>query len=132
MNQTNHQMVEWPWEHIWKAKIPYKVSCFLWLLAREAVLTQDNLMKRGITICPRCCLCWETTETVNHLFLHCKITGQVWRMFLALRSITWIMPGNISGTLECWEEAGLEVRDRGRRRMVPACIWWTIWKERNS
>uniref|UniRef100_A0A0V0I1Q5 Putative ovule protein n=1 Tax=Solanum chacoense TaxID=4108 RepID=A0A0V0I1Q5_SOLCH len=87
MNQTNHQMVEWPWKHIWKAKIPYKVSCFVWILAREAVLIQDNLMKRGITICPRCCLCGETTETVNHLVLHCKITGQVWRMFLALRSI---------------------------------------------
>ncbi|WMV47374.1 hypothetical protein MTR67_040759 [Solanum verrucosum] len=53
-------------------------------------------------------------------------------MFLALRNITWIMPGKNSETLSSWREAGLEVRDRGRWRMVPACIWWTIGKERSS
>ena len=38
---------EWPWKMIWKPKIPYKVNCFIWLLANEAVLTHDNLNKRG-------------------------------------------------------------------------------------
>ncbi|WMV32201.1 hypothetical protein MTR67_025586 [Solanum verrucosum] len=59
MNQTNHQMVEWPWKHILKTKIPYK--------------------------------------------------GQLCRMLLALRIITWINPGKISETLASWEEACLEV-----------------------
>ncbi|WMV42290.1 hypothetical protein MTR67_035675 [Solanum verrucosum] len=34
--------------------MPLKASCFVWLLAKEAVLTQDNLMKRGIPLCSRC------------------------------------------------------------------------------
>lgn len=67
MNQISREVEGWPWKHIWKAKIPYKVSSFVWLRAREAVLTQDNLKKRGIIICSRCCLSGETDETVGHL-----------------------------------------------------------------
>ncbi|WMV14075.1 hypothetical protein MTR67_007460, partial [Solanum verrucosum] len=46
----NQQNVNWPWKTIWKVNIPYKVSCFIWLLSKEAVLTQDNLMKKGIIL----------------------------------------------------------------------------------
>jgi len=38
---------DWTWKMLWKPKIPYKVNCFFWLLAKEAVLTHDNLNKRG-------------------------------------------------------------------------------------
>lgn len=72
MDQTSQQGTKWPWKQIWKSRIPHKVSCFVWLMAKEAVLTQDNVMKRGITLCSRCFLCGETAVTVNHLFLHCK------------------------------------------------------------
>lgn len=39
MNQANHQMVEWPWKHILKAKIPLMFHVLSWLLAREAIPT---------------------------------------------------------------------------------------------
>ncbi|XP_070009923.1 uncharacterized protein [Nicotiana sylvestris] len=71
MNHCNQQIADWTWKHIWKTKIPYKVACFVWLLAKEDVLTQDNMMKRGLILCSKCFLCRETTEIVNHLFLHC-------------------------------------------------------------
>ena len=47
LNHTNQPQSHWPWRGIWKSKIPLKVACFVWLLAKEAVLTQDNLKKRG-------------------------------------------------------------------------------------
>lgn len=74
MDQSNQQITNWPWKQIWKSRIRHKVSCFVWLLANKAALIQDNVMKRGITLCSRCFLCGETLETVNHLFLHCKYT----------------------------------------------------------
>ena len=40
-------LLPWPWKMIWKINVPHKVACFTRLVAREAVLTQDNLMKRG-------------------------------------------------------------------------------------
>lgn len=46
---------EWlPWKMIQKGKIPHKVDCFTWLVANQAVLTLDNLMKRGRQFCSRC------------------------------------------------------------------------------
>uniref|UniRef100_M1BPG1 Serine endopeptidase degp2 n=1 Tax=Solanum tuberosum TaxID=4113 RepID=M1BPG1_SOLTU len=50
MNQSNHQIANWPWKQIWRIKVPHKVSIFVWLLAKEATLTVDNLMSRGFPI----------------------------------------------------------------------------------
>jgi hypothetical protein len=35
-----------PFSHIWKAKIPYKIKIFTWLLENNVVLTKDNMAKR--------------------------------------------------------------------------------------
>lgn len=51
LNQRGAQLNLWPWKHIWSVKIPYKMRCFTWLVAREAVLTQEILEERGIWIC---------------------------------------------------------------------------------
>ena len=69
LNQDEQQPSLWPWKQIWKPKIPFKVSCFTWLLAREAILTHENLKKRKFSMYYRCYLCGEEVETVNHLFL---------------------------------------------------------------
>ena len=42
------------------------------------------------------------------------------------------MPSKIDETLFSWEEAAVEATNRERWRIVPACIWWTIWRERND
>lgn len=41
---------------------------------KEAVLTQENLKKRKLSLCSRCYLCGEEDETVSHLFVQCRIT----------------------------------------------------------
>lgn len=56
-------------KNIWKVKIPFRVACFNWLLAREVVLTHDNLSKRNVNLCSKCYMCGEETETISHLFL---------------------------------------------------------------
>ncbi|WMV14055.1 hypothetical protein MTR67_007440, partial [Solanum verrucosum] len=103
LNNHNLQNVNWPWKTIWKVNIPYKVACFIWLLSKEAGLTQDNLMKKGITLCPRCVFCGEQAETVRYLFLHCKFTDQLWRLFLNLNGFSWSMPGKVIEALQSWE-----------------------------
>ncbi|CAN4092705.1 unnamed protein product [Withania somnifera] len=111
--------------------MPYKVACFVWLLSKEAVLTEDNLMKRGLNLTSRSVFCGGQTETVAHLFLHCKITRQLWRLFLSLKGISWTMPGRVTETLQSWEEVGMQAKDKRKWRIIPATIWWTIRKERN-
>lgn len=102
-NHSNNQIGCWPWKLIWKVKISYKVACFTWHLAREAILTQDNLIKRGYQLGSRCYLCEDHAETVNHHFLHCRVTDQVWKIFINLRGIRWVMPGRIREVLASWK-----------------------------
>ena len=100
--------------------------------AREAILTHENLKKMKFSMCSRCYLCGEEVETVNHLFLQCRITSQLWRIFISLRGFAWAMPNRITHLLYSWGEVGVGAADRDRWRIVPACIWWTVWKERNA
>ena len=76
--------------------------------------------------------CGKTAKTVNHLFLHCKMISQLWRLFLSLKGMSWTMPAKITEAIQSWEEAGKQSKNRDRWRIVPASIWWAIWKERNS
>ena len=76
------QDFKWPWKQIWRIKVPHKVPCFTWLLAKEAVLTFDNVAKRGISLCNRCSLCGKANETLRHLFLHCNFIEQSQRHIL--------------------------------------------------
>ncbi|XP_060197502.1 probable glycosyltransferase At3g07620 [Lycium barbarum] len=130
---TTNQEAGWPWRMIWKNKIPYKVNCFSWLLAKEAVLTHENLNKRGFHLCSRCYLCGEQAETVNHLFfLHCKVTDQLWQFFLKIKKINWVKSGSIKEVMKCWNRDGNAAKKEERWKIVPASIWWTVWKERNQ
>ena len=85
LNSTVAQNSIWPWKQIWRTKAPLKVACFSWLLPKEAVLTHENLRKRNIILVTHCCLCGEAAETVVHLFLHCRITDQLWNIFITQR-----------------------------------------------
>ncbi|WMV20541.1 hypothetical protein MTR67_013926 [Solanum verrucosum] len=82
-------------------------------------------MKWGRQLCSR-------IETVNHLFQHCKVTGKLWQWFINLRGIRWAMPRHTSEVLACWNRDGNQSEHKERWKIVPASIWWTIWKERNQ
>ena len=132
MSRSNHREENWPWKMVWKTKIPYKVDYFIWLLAKESVLTHDNLNKGKFQLCSRCFFYGEQVETISHLFLLCKWTEQLWRMFINLRKINWVKPGSIRGVLNSWNGDGNAAAKEERWKIVSACIWWIVWKERNQ
>lgn len=70
--------------HVWETVAPTKVKCYAWLVIRRACLTHEILQIKGWPIMSRCMLCSEARETNNHPFLHCKVTSQLWTMFLSL------------------------------------------------
>ncbi|KAG5623088.1 hypothetical protein H5410_008306 [Solanum commersonii] len=52
-----------PWKAIWRNNVPTKVKCFSGWLPKS--MLHSN----------------EAEETNNHLFLHCKVTTQLWNLF---------------------------------------------------
>ncbi|KAG5578524.1 hypothetical protein H5410_058658 [Solanum commersonii] len=76
---------------------------FLLVGCRRACSTHEKLKRRGFSMLLGA-LSNETEETNNHLFLHCKVTTQL---------------GGRKSKKKWWS-------------IIPSCIWWCIWKERNS
>ena len=64
-------------KHIWKAKIPYKIKIFMWLVENNAILTKDNMIKRHWVGNPTCHFCSEN-ESIDHLFFLCPIAKITW------------------------------------------------------
>ncbi|WMV44197.1 hypothetical protein MTR67_037582, partial [Solanum verrucosum] len=120
------------WKSIWRGLIPTKVKCFTWLVIKRACLTQEVLQKKGMQLVPRCFLCNLTGETNSHLFLHCTFTAQIWSMFLNFSEVKWTMPEHTVVLLSCWIRRGGSKRQKTWWNLIPHCIWWTVWKVRNS
>lgn len=65
---------------LWELKIPYKIQMFLWLVNRKAILTQDNLQKRGCIGPGICTMCQQDEETVEHTFTTCTFVIKLWEV----------------------------------------------------
>ena len=92
-----------PWECIWCAKVPKRVSFFSWTAARNEILTIDNLVKRGQSLVNRCCLCCCDGEIVDHLLFHCKFSHALWSAIFEVFRIHWVLPKIVSSPL-CLEK----------------------------
>ena len=58
-----------PWKAIWRAKAPRRVSFFVWCVARNKILTGDNLRLRRLVFVDWCIMCRHCGETVDHFFI---------------------------------------------------------------
>ena len=59
----------WQYKQLWLWNLPLKIKCFSWLCVGNNISTWDNLIKWGWIGPNHYCLCKETLETVNHLFI---------------------------------------------------------------
>jgi len=121
----------WPWKLIWKIKLPPKIVCFCWTALYEACLTQDNLYKRKRIIVNGCYLCQKAAESNRHLFLHCTVTAKLWNMFYSFFGLSWVMPHSIKEAYESWCCWKVDSTIKQTWKMIPAAIFWSIWRERN-
>uniref|UniRef100_A0A2N9EFL4 Reverse transcriptase domain-containing protein n=1 Tax=Fagus sylvatica TaxID=28930 RepID=A0A2N9EFL4_FAGSY len=119
-----------PWKSIWKAKVPPRVTFFVWTAALGKILTADNLRRRGIPVVSWCCMCKADGETVDHLLLHCSYAKELWDMVFGLFGIQWVMPKRVIELLYCW--IGSVGRNSVIWKAIPHCIMWCLWQERNA
>jgi hypothetical protein len=66
------------WKNLWKAKVPPKQTHLMWRILHNVIPIKPNLITKGIicdSLYPRC---YETTESLDHAFLHCSWVRQIW------------------------------------------------------
>ena len=132
-NETvGHSDQFFPWKSIWKQKIPSRVAFFVWTAALGKCLTIDNLRKRKVCILDWCYMCKCNNETVDHLFIHCPVALEMWDMVFGLFGVCWVMPMSVVELFACWQGRFGRHRNGDIWMVVPHCLMWCIWKERNS
>ncbi|KAF5471044.1 hypothetical protein F2P56_011519 [Juglans regia] len=129
---TVHPTNAFPWKSIWKSNAPFKVAFFGWLASHGKILTIDKLKKRGIYLTDWCFMCKHSSESTDHLLLHCEVVKALWDDIFTRLGIAWVMPRRVSDLFSCWR--GI----RGNRhiaavwKMVPLCLMCCTWIERNG
>ena len=95
------------------------------------ILTCDNLSKRGYTLTSWCCMSRCSGETVDHLLLHCPVARVLWSWIFHTFGVLWVLSGKVADLLFSWWN-GLGRHSSDIRNLVPLCLMWIIWKERNQ
>ncbi len=120
---------------VWKSKVPLRVKLFLWLAAKNRILTADNLAKRGWIGPSICVLCGDNQENLHHLLLDCRYTKALWDGLLHRQTAC---PGplhSITGYfISRWRllRSSMSGHQRDSFDTGFAATCWEIWKERNA
>ena len=120
-----------PWKSIWKAKVPPRVAFFSWTAGLGRLLTIDNLRKRHLILVDWCCMCKRSGESVDHLLLHCPMAWELWSMVLGLFGVHWVMRCHVLDVWAGWQGCYGNHCNLVVWRMVPHCVMWCLWRERN-
>ena len=124
--------VSFPWRMIWQSKVPPRMTLFSWSASLGKILTIDNLRKGRVIVLDWCYMCKRCGESVDHLPLHCSIAWELWSLVFCLFGIQWVMPHTIFELFEAWQGKFARHRHIDVWRLVPHCLIWCIWCERNA
>jgi hypothetical protein len=123
---------DYPWKSVWKPRVPSKVNFFIWTASLGKVLTIDNLRKRQLVIMDWCCMCKEAGESIDHLFLHCHTARELWALTFSMFGVSWVLPRHVVDLLACWTGRAHRGRSATIWGLIPHCLMWVIWRERNA
>ena len=110
---------------VWPLKIPPRVHFFLWLLAKNKVLTRDNLGLRRKVEDESCLFCNEK-ESVFHLFFDCVVAKQIWVY------ISECFGFNVGMNFESIGNMWLSRKKFIVHNILTSAVLWGLWKLRNE
>jgi hypothetical protein len=77
-------------------------------------------------------MCLRDGESVDHLFLHCSMAADLWSLVFGLFGVQWVMPRSVLDLFSCWL-GQLGHHDHALVwKMIPHCVLWCLWRERNA
>ncbi|KAL4316325.1 hypothetical protein AHAS_Ahas15G0273800 [Arachis hypogaea] len=119
---------------IWRGVVSPRVELFGCFVLVGRVNTKERLSRLGVI--PHgdsiYVLCKKEIESVQHLFLLCELTCQVWCTWLRYFGTAWVVPGTMKGLFKSW--TGMHNRKQEQRTWLTGffAVIWNIWLERND
>ncbi|XP_009758440.1 uncharacterized protein [Nicotiana sylvestris] len=93
---------------------------------------KGRLARWGVNIETTCALCQQGTETIQHSFFECEMTGTIWQQLLHWQGI---QRKKLKWQEElAWIQRAAKGRSGGATlcRMTLAAVVYYIWQERNN
>jgi hypothetical protein len=113
---------------------PGTCKLFIWTAAHNRCWTTDRLARRGLNHTPKCPLCDQVGETINHLLVLCVFTRQTWFSILQLFGLQAVAP-QLDDLIfvDWWEGASSRYSGQAKKRLNSIIIQGVslIWKHRN-
>lgn len=66
------------WKQVWKLEAPQKMKVFIWRVLHQAMLTNENRVRRGFASNPNCLNCLDSVEDINHILRSYIMASDVW------------------------------------------------------
>ena len=116
----------------WNSIVLPKAGCFSWLALRKRILTGDRLQKLNIVQNFKCVLCLEELESVDHLFVQCKVAQECWSFVLQKLNVMFPLPNTLWDLFNGWPSSNNHSFYACLWKCIPASIIWALWWERNK
>ncbi|CAL1400065.1 unnamed protein product [Linum trigynum] len=117
--------VSWIW--LWEADIPPKLKVFVWQIFHRILPTTEGLIEKSVPVLPRCPVCWDASETMEHLFLECPAARALWD-YSGLEHLGQGLPRH---TFPLFLKRLFALIHQPPMIMAVVVMLWRIWKSRN-
>ncbi|CAL1387091.1 unnamed protein product [Linum trigynum] len=115
------------WIRLWDANIPPKLKVFVWQILNRILPTTEALFERKVPILPRCPVCWDGPETMEHLFLDCPVARALW----GLSGLEYLGEGLPRHTFPLFLKRLMALIQQPPLFMAVVAVLWRIWRSRN-
>jgi hypothetical protein len=107
---------------------------FLWQVMHERVWTSERLQSRGLDSHGPCALCSQEVESLNHLFVGCSFSREIWFKCLHRLGLQQFMPAATDTLLKWWFRSRKRIA-KPRRKASDSFVFlvsWQLWLECNA
>jgi hypothetical protein len=66
------------------------------------------------------------------LFCRCDIVQDLWSLVFCLFDVSWVMLDSVKDLVSYWKRHFVKKFNTKIWRVVPLCLMWCLWRERNN
>lgn len=108
------------WKQVWDSFGLPKINFFFWVLMQKKILTGENMIKIIIFGPHRCALCRKALETMDHLFVDCIFTKDVWNFILQHLNVSVPTQIYVVNLFSTWKV-------RYPHAISSKSLWFRVW-----
>jgi hypothetical protein len=122
-------------QKLWKNNVPSKVSIFGWRLLLEKLPTRESLFHKGIITSTQerhCVFCFNWEENIDHIFMTCQVTANIWRAVLKWMGSNVTIVGTVQQHFLLFGDLIKGKHSKSVKHIIWLATTWCIWRKRNN